>query len=82
MVQYPDSKGKLKKARLSTGKIRQAIKAGMIDTRAKTQLKDDGPFVPLAQVPEFDTLMQGLVTKQTADKRSRDMASLYVQIDR
>jgi serine/threonine-protein kinase len=82
LVQYPDSKGKLKKARLSTGKLKQAIKAGMIDARAKTQLKGDGPFIPLAQVPEFETLMQGLVTKQKADKRSRDMATLYDQIDR
>lgn len=82
LVQYPDSKGKLKKARLSTDRIKQAIKGGMIDTRAKTQLKEDGPFIPLAQVPEFDSLMQGLATKQNADKRSRDMATLYDQIDR
>ena len=54
----------------------------MIDTRAKTELRPGGPIVPLAQIPEFETLMQGLMTRKSADKRSQDMAALYDKIDR
>jgi serine/threonine-protein kinase len=81
-VQYPDSNGRLKKAKLSTGKIKQAIKAGMIDTRAKTHERPEGPLVPLAQIPEFETPMQGLMTRKAADKRSAGMAEIYDKIDR
>ncbi|MDB4786590.1 hypothetical protein OAK47_00430 [Planctomycetaceae bacterium] len=81
-IQYPDAQGRLKKAKLSPGKIKQAIKAGMIDVRAKTQERPGGPLVPLAQIPEFETLMQGLMTRKTADKRSQNMAEIYDKIDR
>ncbi len=82
VVQYPDASGKLKTTKLSTDQIKNAIRKGMIDNRAKARDASGGDLLPLAQYPEFDSLITGLLTKASADKKSKDMKSIYDKLDR
>ncbi|HET6422304.1 MAG TPA: serine/threonine-protein kinase [Planctomycetaceae bacterium] len=81
-VQYKTADGKDNIAKWSTAQVLQALRAGAIDSRAKVKKGPNDTFVPIAQFSEFETVVQGLLIKQKADKKAGDMKAMYAKIDK
>jgi hypothetical protein len=81
-VQYKTAEGKDNIAKWSTAQVLQALRAGAIDAKAKVKKGSNDSFAPIAQFGEFETVVQGLLTKQRADKKAGDMKAMYAQIDK
>ncbi len=81
-VQYHTKEGKDNIAKWTTPQVLQALRAGAIDAKAKVKKQPNESFMPIAQFKEFETVVQGLLIKQRADKKAGDMKSMYAQIDK
>ncbi len=81
-VQYHTKEGKDNIAKWTTPQVLQALRAGAIDSKAKVKKQSNDAFLPIAQFSEFETIVQGLLIKQRADKKAGDMKSMYAQIDK
>jgi serine/threonine protein kinase len=81
-IQFIDAQGKPSTAKMTAPAIIKGIKAGIIDQRAKIKKPGARSAIPIAQLPEFEDAIQALIVRQEAEKKGRDMKSLYAQIDR
>lgn len=81
-VQYRTKEGKDNIAKWTTPQVLQGLRAGAIDAKAKLKKQPHESFLPIAQFSEFETVVQGLLIKQRADKKAGDMKSMYAQIDK
>ncbi|MBA4032954.1 MAG: serine/threonine protein kinase [Planctomyces sp.] len=81
-IQFIDAQGKPSAAKMTAAAIFKGVKAGIIDQRAKVKKPGGSSAIPIAQLPEFEDAIRGLVIRQEAEKKGRDMKSLYAQIDK
>lgn len=81
-VQYRTKEGKDNVSKWTTAQVLQALRAGAIDAKAKVKKQTADSFLPIAHFGEFETVVQGLLIKQRADKKAGDMKSMYAQIDK
>lgn len=81
-VEFKNQQGKTQVGTFSTQKVLQAIRAGLIDNRAKAKKKVTDTFIPIAQFPEFEAAIRALIQKKQADEKGGDMKSFYAKIDR
>ncbi|MEX0728202.1 MAG: serine/threonine-protein kinase [Planctomycetaceae bacterium] len=81
-VRYTNTEGRVAVAKMTSAQIKQSIRSGMIDLRARASLTSNGDFLPLAQYAEFETAMRGLAAKTKAEARSHNLAEEYKKLDR
>lgn len=81
-VKYTNDDGRMTVAKMSAAQIKQAIRSGMLDLRARGSLTSNGDFLPLAQYAEFEAAMRGLAVKTRADARAHNLAKEYKKLDR
>ncbi len=81
-VQYHTKEGKDNVVKWPTAQIIQMLRSGAIDAKAKVKKQASESFVPIAQFSEFETIVQGLLVKQRADKKAGDMKAMYAKIDK
>lgn len=81
-LKYPDAAGKLVQAKLTTEQVLNIVKTGQLDLRAKASRTKEGAYLPLAQYPEFATIVNARLVKEKADKKASDVKSAYARFDR
>jgi serine/threonine-protein kinase len=81
-ITYPQASGRIKKGKMTTAQIKLGLRKGVLDNRAKLSETPDGQFVPISQFPEFEQVIQGVITKKKADQRSPGMKDVYDKLDR
>lgn len=81
-VQYVGSEGKPVVEKHTTGRVLKLIKAGTLTAKAKAKASASGSYMPLAQFSEFTDAVEEQLSRQSASMRSRDMKSLYQQVER
>ncbi len=74
--------GPPKKAKFTTGQIKQLLKSGALDGKMKACLTNSNDYRPLASYPAFEQVMKAKVVQAQAAKKSTDYDKLYKQIDR
>jgi len=80
-VKYPNEQGKLAQSKWTTAQVLQILKSGHLDLRAKASRAKEGPFLPLAQHPEFAATAKARVVKEQAEQKGKTFEGLYAQID-
>ncbi|HSG72731.1 MAG TPA: serine/threonine-protein kinase [Planctomycetaceae bacterium] len=81
-IAYPQESGRIKKGKMTTAQIKLGLRKGALDNRAKLAESPDGQYVPISQFPEFEQVIQGVITKKKADERSPGMKDVYDKLDR
>ncbi|MFN0196207.1 MAG: serine/threonine protein kinase [Planctomycetaceae bacterium] len=81
-VRYSNTEGKVVIAKMTSAQVKQAIRSGLVDLRAKASLTSNGDFRPLAQYAEFESAMKGLAVKTKTDHRSQGLAAEFQKLDR
>ncbi len=81
-VRFANSEGKITVAKMTSAQVKQAIRSGIVDLRARASLTSNGEFLPLAQYAEFEAAMKGLAVKTKADHRSHSLAAEFQKLDR
>ena len=74
--------GRLKKAKMSTGQIKQQLKLGNLERTAKVSTSPSGNYLPIAGVPEFEEILKVQQIKADVAKKSAKYQKLYEDIDR
>ncbi|MDZ4687782.1 MAG: serine/threonine-protein kinase [Planctomycetaceae bacterium] len=76
-IEYKNKEGRRAVSHWSTQQVLTAIRAGAIDNTAKAKKAAADAFVPLAQFPEFEKIIQGLLIKQRTEKKGSEAKKLY-----
>jgi len=79
-VRHTDSGGKVKVAKMSTPQILQAVKSDKFNAETKVAVSSKGPFLPLAQVPAFESAAKKMLTRQSKSSRNDQIAAEYEKI--
>ncbi len=74
--------GPPKKAKFTTQQLRQLLKAGTLDGKAKACPANSTDYRPLASYPEFEQILKAKVVQASAAKKTQEFDKLYQQIDR
>ncbi len=74
--------GPPKKAKFTTHQIRQLLKSGALDAKAKGCPATSSDYRPLASYPEFEQILKAKVVQASASKKTQEFDKLYKQIDR
>ena len=82
IVRFTNAAGKTTVAQLSYEQISKGIRGGTLDTKTKAKTDPQGEFLPLAQFPEFTSLMQKKVTQVKAEAKAGQMQDIYKKIDK
>lgn len=67
---------------MSTAQVRKAVKADMLDISVRIARDAKGPFITLAQVPEFETEAHQLVTRTKVNARNQSLADTYAKLEK
>jgi serine/threonine-protein kinase len=81
-VKHADPNGRTRISRMSTAQVRKAVKADMFDISVRIARDAKGPFVTLAQVPEFETEAHQLVTRTKVKSRDQSLADTYAKLEK
>src|SRR5690606_7658981 len=74
--------GPPKKAKFTTHQIRQLLKSGALDAKAKGCPATSTDYRPLASYAEFENILKAKVVQANASKKTQEFDKLYQQIDR
>lgn len=74
--------GPPKKAKFTTAQIRQLLKTGALDIKAKGCPANSTDYRPLASYPEFEQVTKAKIVQARAAQTTERMDDLYKQIDR
>ena len=74
--------GPPKKAKFTTHQIRQLLKSGALDAKAKGCPATSTDYRPLASYAEFEQILKAKVVQANAGKKTQEFNKLYQQIDR
>lgn len=74
--------GPPKKAKFTTAQIRQLLKSGALDLKAKGCPANSTDYRPLASYPEFEQVTKAKIVQAKAAQTTEKMDDLYKQIDR
>lgn len=80
-VQYTNKQGKSSMSRMTTHQVRQGLKSGQLDVKARAKTDRDGDMMPLAYYPEFESLAQARAVQARTDSRSKSMQDVYAKLD-
>jgi eukaryotic-like serine/threonine-protein kinase len=76
-IEYKNKDGRRTVVRWSTQQVLAALRSGAIDNTAKGRKGPTDTFVPLAQFPEFEKTIQGLLIKLRNQKKGSEAKKLY-----
>ena len=82
IVQYKTPQGKETLGRFSTPQVVAALKAGVIDNKAKLKKNAADAFMPLAFYPEFEKAVEGRLVREKAEQKSAGLKSEFARIGR
>lgn len=81
-VKHADPNGRTRISRMTTTQVRKGVKADMFDISVRIARDAKGPFVTLAQVPEFESESHQLVTRTKVKAREQSLAETYAKLER
>ncbi|MCA9116591.1 MAG: serine/threonine protein kinase [Planctomycetaceae bacterium] len=81
-VRFTNRQGKITVSSLTRLQIEKGIKGEMLDLKAKARRAAGEDWLPLAQFPEFSSLITARATRERASERGRDMKEIYAKLDR
>lgn len=81
-IRYTTSEGRVKVSRLTTMQIIKGLKHDVFDVQARVSRERDGDFVPLSQVPEFESDAHKLATRTRLKSRHQSLAATYEKLDK
>jgi serine/threonine-protein kinase len=81
-VKHADPNGRTRISRMTTSQVRKGVKADMFDVSVRIARDAKGPFVTLAQVPEFEPEAHQLVTRTKAKAREQNLADTYAKLEK
>ncbi|MFQ5734343.1 MAG: serine/threonine-protein kinase, partial [Planctomycetaceae bacterium] len=81
-VSFQSRDGKHHLKRMTTEQALEAIRKGLLDTKAKGKRGKDDALLPLAQFPEFVQQMDQLALRQRNRSKKVRMQELYDDVDR
>lgn len=76
-IEYKNKDGRRTVVRWSTQQTLAGLRSGAIDNTAKGRKAPGDPLLPLAQFPEFEKTIQGLLIKQRTEKKGSEAKKLY-----
>lgn len=79
-VRHENSDGKIKTGRMSAMQVLQAIKTDKLNAKTQASRSSKGPFRPLAQIAEFEDAARKMGTRQSAQKREKDLTRQYTKL--
>ncbi len=82
VVIQTQANGPPKKAKFTTAQIRQLLKTGALDAKAKGCPASSTDYRPLASYPQFEQVIKAKVVQAKAATKTEKMDDLYKQIDR
>ncbi|WP_010584902.1 serine/threonine protein kinase [Schlesneria paludicola] len=82
IVQYKTPQGKETLGRFTTPQVIAAMKAGVIDNKAKLKKNAADAFMPLAFYPEFEKAVEGRLVREKAEQKSAGLKSEFAKIGR
>lgn len=82
IVQYKTPQGKDTLGRFTTPQVIAAMKAGVIDNKAKLKKNAADAFMPLAFYPEFEKAVEGKLVREKAEQKSAGLKSEFAKIGR
>jgi serine/threonine-protein kinase len=81
-VRHTDSSGHIKVSQMNTGQVLAAIKNDVLDHKAQATRNPKGPFLPLAQIREFEGEAQRLLTRAKIKAKEHNLAEQYAKIEK
>ena len=81
-VQHTSPEGKKIISKMTPAQVKQGVKTGVVDLRAKVKKDVKSAFVPLARFPEFESVMKNRAVVKRAEMRSQNLQDIYAQIDK
>jgi hypothetical protein len=81
-VKHADPNGRTRISRMTTAQVRKGVKADMFDVSVRVARDVKGPFVTLAQVPDFESEAHQLVTRTKAKAREQNLADTYARLEK
>lgn len=81
-VQYKNAQGHDAIGKFTAPQILQMLKAGSLDPRSKAKKNAGDPFLPLAQIKEFEKTAQTQMVRIKAETKSRNLREEFAKIDR
>jgi serine/threonine-protein kinase len=81
-VKHTDAHGKPAVSRWTTAQVLTAMKSNHLDATARVTRDSQEPFLPFAQVPEFASEAQKLVTRTKVKAKEQSLASQYEKLEK
>jgi eukaryotic-like serine/threonine-protein kinase len=81
-IRYTNDMGQMQVSKLTTIQIIKGLKHDVFDVTARVARERDGDYVPLAQVPEFESDAHKLATRTRLKSRNQSLAATYAQLDK
>lgn len=78
-VRYEEG-GKVKVARMATPVIAQSLKTDRFNEKTQASQHAKGPFLPLAQIPVFESEARRMLTRQQNSARNTNLAAQYEKL--
>jgi hypothetical protein len=82
IIQHTDKAGKPQIKKLTSAQVMQAIRDGVIDSKAKAKTSAQGEWVPLAQVREFTALLEKKAVAARAEQKAGSLKEQFAKIDK
>jgi serine/threonine-protein kinase len=74
--------GRIKVSQWHTAQVLKAIKSDVLDVKAQAARDAKGPFLPLAQIREFESEARKLAARSSSKSRDQNLAAQYAQIEK
>ena len=82
VIRRVSSDGSIKTGKMKTDQIITAMKSDKLNSQSQASRSSRGPFLPLAQYPEFADEAQRMLTRQLAKEKDNNLAAQYDKLAR